>query len=383
MRITVITPLFPTADQPFRGLPIYQTLLELKELATVNVICPVAKYPRMLQRKSYVTSTPPADFQPGGLHTAYVEYPLLPLVTRGLNGFTAAKRIMAATSETKPDLILSYWLYPEGFASIMVGSRLKVPVIVGSRGSDLLRIPGAVTRYFTRETLRRADYVLTVSKDLHRQAIELGADPSRLRSILNGCDVQIFRPADKNAARESLGLDADGKVIVFVGRLDWRKGLRELLAASVVLKKTFPSLRVAIVGFGPISDEITQLAHKLGLEENIILPGGKDPKSVANWIAAADACCLPSYSEGCPNFVLEALACGRPIVATTVGGTPEIVDGECGILVPPRDEHQLATALLDVLKRDWSYEEISRRAQRSWSKVAQETLEVCQSLLER
>jgi glycosyltransferase involved in cell wall biosynthesis len=102
---------------------------------------------------------------------------------------------------------------------------------------------------------------------------------------------------------------------------------------------------------------------------------------VAVWVAAANLVTLPSYMEGCPNVILEALACGRPVVATNVGGIPEILNGECGELVPPRDSAALAHALVSVLDRSWDASDLSARGSRSWETVAAELLEVFESLL--
>jgi glycosyltransferase involved in cell wall biosynthesis len=102
---------------------------------------------------------------------------------------------------------------------------------------------------------------------------------------------------------------------------------------------------------------------------------------VAVWMAAADLVTLPSYMEGCPNVVLEALASGRPVVATAVGGIPEIMHEECGRLVPPRDAGALAQALASVLDRSWDAGGISVRGSRSWETVAAELFEVFKSLV--
>jgi glycosyltransferase involved in cell wall biosynthesis len=98
-------------------------------------------------------------------------------------------------------------------------------------------------------------------------------------------------------------------------------------------------------------------------------------------MAAADLVTLPSYMEGCPNVVIEALASGRPVVATNVGGIPEIMNGECGLLVPPRDSRSLAQALASVLDRTWDASVISAQCSRSWEDVAADVLEVFDSLV--
>jgi glycosyltransferase involved in cell wall biosynthesis len=102
---------------------------------------------------------------------------------------------------------------------------------------------------------------------------------------------------------------------------------------------------------------------------------------VARWLAACDVFCLPSHSEGCPNVVLEAIACGRPVVATTVGGIPEVVNEQCGVLVPPGDIERLRGALAAALEKAWCAERISAQFRRSWEQVAEETYNICREVL--
>ena len=99
-------------------------------------------------------------------------------------------------------------------------------------------------------------------------------------------------------------------------------------------------------------------------------------------MAASDLVTLPSYSEGHPNVLVEALACGRPVVATPVGGIPEVVDAESGILVPARDASALAVALVQALDRHWDEAALARKFSRDWRQVAEDTLEACEEALD-
>ena len=113
------------------------------------------------------------------------------------------------------------------------------------------------------------------------------------------------------------------------------------------------------------------------MASRVTLPGRCDAAGIAQWMRAADVFCLPSYSEGCPNVVVEALACGRPLVATNVGGIPELVNDASGLLTPPRDAAALRESLDRALSRPWDSAEIARASTRSWDSVAAETLAVC------
>jgi glycosyltransferase involved in cell wall biosynthesis len=239
-------------------------------------------------------------------------------------------------------------------------------------------IPDAITGRMIRRTLRRADYALAVSEDLRQLAVTMGATPERTRTIHNGCDASLFHVADRAEARTELGVASDAQLILFVGRLVEVKGIGELLEAARRLASTHPKLRVVCIGEGVLENE---LRAKISDPALVQFVGRKEPAEVARWMVACDLLCLPSYSEGCPNALLEALFCGRPVVASSVGGIPELVDASCAILVPPRDPAKLAEALADALPRPWDATAIAAHYGRSWDDVGRETFEACQAVL--
>ena len=380
MRLLIVTSQFPIAGEPNRGRPIYQTVRELSKLADVRVLSPVASYPRWARPRSYLfRASDPAHTVPD-CDVRYVEYPALPLLTRPFNGWLCARTLHAPLREFAPDVVLSYWLYPDAFGAMHAARRAGLPLVVGARGSDL-RVRDAVSRRLTRPVLHAAHRILVVSEDLGRVAArDYEADPTRIRAIPNGCDATIFHPRDRSEARAALGIDADAELVVYVGRLVPEKGLRELLDAMAALAPQRPKLRLALVGEGPMRTELeTRLAADPALR--VHLPGAQGPHEVARWMAASDLVTLPSYSEGHPNVLVEALACGRPVVATPVGGIPEVVDADCGLLVAARDPAALAAGLRDALERPWDETALSRRFSRGWDAVAADTLRACEEAL--
>ena len=379
-RIAVVTPLFPIKEEPYRGHAIYQTVLHLQRHAEVEVVSPVAVYPpRLVPRYRYHRIDP--DYRPDGVSTRYVEYPAIPVLTRPLNGLTCARRIESHLRQINPDLILNYWLYPEGYAAVRVAHSLHKPVIVASRGSDLRRISDPLTRRLVRHTVNAADFVLTVSEELRGRVMQMGVPPERARSIPNGCSHTVFYYADAAAARAGLGIAPGEKVILFVGWLAPSKGLPELLSAFGSLAAADPALRLVCVGEGNYLPEIHAFVQAAGLEGRVTLPGPCPPERVAAWMNAADVFCLPSHSEGCPNVVVESIACGCPVVGTKVGGIPELVSDNCGIMVEPRNSEGLRAALTEALSRTWDRPGIASLSARSWQKVADETFEVCRELI--
>jgi len=379
MRILVVTSQFPIAGEPTRGRPIHQTVRELARLADVRVASPVAVYPRWAQPRSYLYRAP--EKLALDCDVEYISYPALPAISRPFNGWLCGRAIDASVTRFKPDVVLSYWLYPDAFGAMLAARRHGLPLVAGARGSDI-RVRDAISRALTRRVVRAADRLLVVSEDLGRLAAsDYGADRARIAAVTNGCDANVFHLGDRRDAREALGITPDATLVAYAGRLVAEKGLRELIAATQRIAAVRPGVELALIGDGPLAAELREIAVTAA-PLRMYLPGAIAPAAVAQWMTASNAFALPSYSEGYPNVLVEALACGRPIVATRVGGIPEIVDDSTGILIAPRDEPALERALVDVLGRNWDETTLSRRFSRSWAAVAAETHAVCASALD-
>lgn len=377
MRVAVVTQYFPTSAQPWAGHSAYQTLRRLALSCDVAVFYPFATYPAALRPK---TSTAAVDrnWQPAGVGAQYIAYPALPIVTRPLNGWTMYRRLLPHVRAYRPDVILNYVVYPDGYAAVRIGRALGVPVVLTAIGSDLNRIPGRLVGSLTRAALRGAAFTTTVSGDLLQTARRLGADPAHSAAILNGCDTAIFHPRDRSGARAALGIDAHAQVVLYAGRLDIRKGLRELVDAVAALRNRRPTLHCYLLGDGPDKPLLQQAIGRHNLQNTVSFVPAARTETVAQWMAAADLFTLPSYKEGCPNVVIEALASGRPVVATSVGGIPELMDAQSGRLVPAADAAALERALDETLSQQWSAEEIANRHHRSWEDVSNDLLAILQ-----
>ena len=379
LRITVVTPIFPTNAEPYRGWPVFKTVEALAGFARLEVISPVCQFPKAgwLQPRSMRYNEIDPAYRPGGMDVQYIRYQSLPLFGRPLNGWNAARKIRAAVAESRPRLILAYWIYPEGYGALKVARELGVPLIIGSRGSDL-QLKDPLSRPMAIRVLREANHVLTVSEELRQRAIAAGAPPERVSAIRNGIDSKIFNLGDKQAARKHFGVAGDVKVVAFVGWLSPTKGLYTLMAAMHAMVLGGKPVELIAIGEGPLAKEL-QAANTAGpLAGRIRLAGPCDRVTIAQWLTAADVLCLASVAEGCPNVILEALACGRPVVASNVGGIPEIVTPATGILLEERSAGALAKALEAALfERQWNEVEIANTWARSWTDVAAETYEMC------
>lgn len=378
MRVAVITQRWPTSEARWEGHSGYQTVLQLAKRADVHVFYPEVQYPGRFNKKRPVIDR---KWQPEGVPTTYVPYKTLPVVGRAMNGALMTKKLLPHVRAYRPDIILNYFIYPDGYAAVRIAKALGVPAVLTATGADIHSIPSASVRRRTQWALRNADFVSVVSQDLCDQARKLGADPARSRRKLNGCDTTVFFPADRQQARTALGLDADQRIALYVGRLDPKKGLFELVESTAAVHATHPQFHTYMLGPGPAKEALEQAIAKHDASGYIHLIPSVATETVAQWMAASDLVTLPSYNEGCPNVVVEALAAGRPVVATNVGGIPELMDDTCGRMVPPRDVPALTHALDEVLRATWDANAISASRGRGWNNVAADLYDVLEEVL--
>lgn len=382
-RIALVTPILPVPHDPTRGRYIHETARALSKLAEVRVFFAQADYPRLpgLKPRSFLEGVVGSAYTLPGIDLEALTYPALPGLSRLSNGWVCGRALKPRIQRFNADLVLGYWLYPEGAGALAAARALGLPCVLGARGSDI-HVRSGLNRWLTRRVVKGCDRLLTVSRAMREAAIaEYGADPQRTRAVINGFDTSVFHPREQAALRAELGLDPQAKLILYVGRFVEAKGMRELFAAFEALHLEDPRRQLVLVGDGVMRAELDALIEARGLRQAVHLPGAFEPEGVARWIGACDLLTLPSWSEGYPNVVVEAIACGRPVVATTVGGTGEIVDAESGLLVPPKDAAALEAALREALTRDWDHAGMAARLRRSWDDVAVDTLGVCRELL--
>lgn len=380
MKLAVVTPSFPTRSEPYRGAPTWATLRHLNRMAEVEVICTNPKYPVRLQHRDFFHDAPDLSAFPE-LKARTVQFPAVPLLTRGLNGFTVERAIASHVKQLRPDVLLAYWLYPEGYAVTRLARALGIPSVIVSLGSDLKRLPNdPLVKRFTAAAVQGASAVIGVSRDLGTVAQGMGAARERVHTVFNGVRTEVFRLIEQGEARRLTGVSPGTKLILYVGRFVPLKGLPNLVEALRRLRASDPSWELALIGNGSQEAELRAQAEAAGLTSRVRFLGPQPAERVAEWMNAADLLCLPSESEGQPNVIVEALSCGRPVVATSVGGIPEIVTPESGVLIPNNSADELVPALQQAASRAWNREAISLRHRRSWEDAARETLRLCEAV---
>jgi glycosyltransferase involved in cell wall biosynthesis len=380
LRIAISTPAYPLPGDPTRGRYIYEIARCLGKLATVEVFFHTGRYPRLrwLRPRSFVPTNVTSDLSTPDVKVTAFDYPSFPIVSRAVNGYVSGQALLRRLKPFEPDVVLGYWIYPEGYGAWRCAQHLGIPCVLGGLGTDIRACVG-LTRWFSGRVLRAADQLIMVSEEMRRLAIErFGVDPARVHAITNGVNTSIFHPRVEALMRRKLGLPGGARIILYVGRFVVSKGLRELLEAFAALAAQDSDLHLVLIGDGVIREELRARVATAPWGVQVYLPGAMQPEAIAEWIGAADLLCLPSYSEGYPNVVVEALASGRPVVATDVGGIPELVNITNGRLVPPRDAVALQIALAEAIGHAWDQQAIAAAWSRSWDDVARATLAVCQ-----
>ncbi len=384
MRIAFVTSIFPQPGKPYRGTYNYKLAQSLQKLTDIEVFSPFTTIPRpgALRAQSGYTTDRLGTGTPVERVT-FIPYPSIPFLTRSLNGLACSQRLLPFLEKSRPDLVFAPWIHPDGYAAVRACEKIGIPVITCALGSDLRRVPDPVSRWLVRQTMKRSTAVVTVSRELKEWAVKYGAAPGNVFPVLNGCDMTVFHPRDRAEMRRKWKVEPDAELALFVGWITHTKGIRELMDAAESLFERRPRMRLALIGDGDMRDWLKQRVAGSAWRDRFLVLGHKTAWEIAEWVAASNYLCLPSYSEGCPNVVIEALAGGRPVVGTNVGGIPELLNETTGIIIPARDTAKLAQALNEAFDRPWDEQHIHRTAGRSWDQVAVEILAICQTTFER
>lgn len=350
MKILTFSTLFPNAEQPSHGIFVENRLRHLVSGGQVGarVVAPVPWFPSsspLFGRYASVANVPRYE-QRHGMDVEHPRYLTIPKA-----GMTAAPALLymgamaAVRRQPDFDLLDAHYFYPDGIAAAMIARRLGKPFTITARGTDINLIPRySLPRRMILWAADRADGIITVCQALKDSLVAVGVDERRVVVLRNGVDLDMFRPADRAAARRGHGLE--GPAIISVGHLIPRKGHDIVIRALAQL----PGLQLLIAGDGPEEATLRSLAASLGLADRIRFLGRVGHDSLAELYTAVDALVLASSREGWANVLLEAMACGTPVVASNVWGTPEVVAvPEAGLLMQDRTPDALAAALRRLL----------------------------------
>lgn len=289
-----------------------------------------------------------------GLDVHYPTFVYPPRVLRSTHDWWLWRSVLPTVrhviERAAPDVVISYWTWPDGAAAAHAARACGAPVVMMVGGSDVLVLARrAGHRRRVARTLAQAAAVVPVCEHLRRQIVTLGVPPERIAVVQRGVDGDIFSPGSQADARVRLGSCHVDPMLLWVGRLSYVKGPDLLLDALEQLTSAgLRRWRCTIVGDGPLRHRLMRRVERGALAGLVTFIETLPPRVLADWYRAADALVISSRSEGVPNVLYEAKACGTPVVATNVGDVSTFVD-EQDRVVPAGDTMQLAAAIAEVL----------------------------------
>jgi glycosyltransferase involved in cell wall biosynthesis len=386
LSILTVTTLFPNPVQPTHGTFVatrLQKLLATNEV-TAEVVAPIAWIPPLVHYPSAgrLELVPPVTVR-GAITVHHPRYLVVPKIGMTLTPHTlywtlkrCLDRLLAAGHRF--DLIDAHYFYPDGVAAVWLGRHYGLPVVVTARGTDLNLIPEfPAPRKMICDAAKAADGLITVCQALKDRLVELGTEAERVTVLRNGVDLELFRPLDRTQARATLGLTR--RTLGSVGHLIERKGHHHAIRALASL----PDTDLLIVGAGPEKANLVRLADETGVGDRVRFLGAVDQSQLPAIYNALDALVLASSREGWANVLLEAMACGTPVVASAVWGTPEVVAcREAGVLMHILDCEGVAAGV-EQLFADLPDRTATRRyaEQFSWDATTQGQLTLFRQIL--
>lgn len=389
--VLVISFLYPSDAQPLGGVFIRERMKRVSAHVPITVISPQPWSPfdwliRKFVNKKYRPSPSQRNTNEDGFEVYRPIFLSLPSLGRWFDGYSMAFTVILWLHlkglRTTFSLVDAHFVFPEGFAAKVVADHLKVPYGITLRGARDTDTVGTNREPQLRTALKHASYTIGVSDSLRQFAVKLEADASRAIAIPNGINQAHFFPENQDAARLRLNLNTEAKIIISVGSLIPLKGHHRIVELMPELITHYPNLLLLVVGgptgFGDTQAQIEELIVALGLEKNVQLVGKVNPQDLRWYLSSADLFALATSNEGWPNAVMEAIACGLPIVTTNVGGNAEMVhDPRVGITVDYWAPSKFRDAILQQLSHDTGRPyRLEWIASRTWDSVGKKVAAV-------
>jgi teichuronic acid biosynthesis glycosyltransferase TuaC len=349
-RLLFISNLFPNPLNKSKCTFNFQQIKALQKWFDIDVICPIAWTERIkINSYTYFSTIE-------GVPVHYPTYYFAPKILRKYYGFFYFQSIYNTCEvlfrQKAYEAVFASWIFPDCWAAGKIALKNRLPFYGKIHGTDVnqLKRISAITEK-ALWVVSNSQKIFSVSQELKDQIVHLGGSGDKIAVIYNGIDKSLFRSIDKGLAQQkTVGLHR--RFILYVGNFKKEKGIEQLLKtyASINSKYFEKQLWLYFIGSGPYENAMRNFIARHNLAERVILLGRKEPNEVALWMNAAAVLCLPSYSEGLPNVVIEALSVGTRVVATDVGGVHEIKNAKGLRIVPPKNISALQTALEEELE---------------------------------
>jgi len=360
--LLVITNLYPVPWSPNRASFNKQQFELIDQLYPVKIILLLPWTEWLVHRKECVNSD----------KKQYCPYFYIPKFGRRLVPFFQLLSLIFFIPWIKRQQVtsmLSAWGFPDAVASSMLNCFLKLPFFVKVHGTDVNEsIQFSARKKQMRYWLNKAQAIFCPSQALVESLEGIGVDKNKACVNYNGVNKHIFYPSAQSSIKV--------QHLVFVGSLIATKGVNELFSAFIEAKKQLSNLQLDVLGDGPLRSALMKKIVEYSLHDSIRLHGSVPLEQVAKYIRESSVLVLPSYREGVPNVLLESFASGTPVIATKVGGIPEVVNDSVGLLVDAKNVEQLTQAITIAIDKTWSQESIIDHAQQfNWQTNVQHVLD--------
>ncbi|CAN2042466.1 teichuronic acid biosynthesis glycosyltransferase TuaC [Candidatus Magnetomoraceae bacterium gMMP-15] len=368
--ILIITNLFPNSHENTRGIFIKQLVDQLLEFYNIEVIAPVPWFPKFFSFFCSNYKNLPYQEEIDGILVYHPRYFVIPKTCRSLYGFFYFFSLFPLLKKLckikKIDLISAHWIYPDGFAAVLCAKFLNIKISLHALGCDINQF----TKYYFRRkmigfALSNSDVNIVKNTELKKKIISLRVPAEKNKLIMNGVNRKEFKPLNMAECRNKLNWPQNKRIILFVGNFQEEKGLKYLIQAYYMIRQEMDNVLLFIIGGGRLEQRIKKLVTDLDVDDGVKFCGMIKHTDISIYLNSCDILCVPSLREGCPNIVIEALSCGKPVVASKVGGVPEIITSvDFGIMVNPADSQDLCRGLKEALAREWH--DVHKFQWRSW-----------------
>jgi len=358
--IVIISNLYPSPWEPNRATFNKQQFALLDDDFDKSVLVPVAFAEWFKNRKSFEQTEKlrfvPYFYTPKFGRRFYSVFMFLSIMLH--SGFWIKRK--------KADIMFASWAFPDAVATSWISQFFKTKFFFKVHGSDINEFAKVKSRASQiKKAANSALGIVSVSQALKDEIVKLGVPSRKIHVIYNGVNHDKFS-SENNTPPEG----SEQQYILYVGNLKKDKGVFELLHGFSQIHDNYPFLKLMYAGPGALKDELLLQATQLGIKNKVTLLGSVNHSELPSLMQKATLLVLPSYNEGVPNVVLEAMACGTPVVATSVGGIPEVVNESlCGVIIKPKNNEAVAQGLTKALNTNWSPEKIKQHSlQFSWEK---------------
>ncbi|MBA2868484.1 glycosyltransferase [Methanococcus maripaludis] len=385
--LLILTPCYPGNDKKFVGDPFVKyPINEMKRFfKEIIVISPQPYFPSILSkfkffRNRFTDSNVFQDYYYENVNVFYPKFFTLPIthfrIRNGDYCYKAAKRIIKKNN-LNFDLVHAHFTWPCGYVAVKLKEDYKKKVVLTGHGFDVYELPFR-NKFWNKkitDILKKVDKIITVSESNKKYLKVLGFNSIVLPNGFTPKKFKFFK--NKNGLKSELNIPLNKKIILHVGNLVKVKNQLNLINATNELQKKRKDFILYLIGGGPDEEKIITKIKELRLEDHVKVLGSKPHDEIPLWMNVADLFVLPSYSEGNPTVMFEALGCGLPYIGTNVGGVSEIITSEeYGLIYNNPDDYYILTELINKgLDKKWNSKKIIDYSKEfTWKKISKHIL---------